>query len=76
MIIRFNTAEGAELELELVRNGDVKVRYNGGHTDNGRWLKNDNTLEIDVPAHILVKSFLEKVEGDVSTDDVLVFRFK
>jgi hypothetical protein len=77
MIIRFsNTADGEDVELELIRNGDVQVRIGGAHTATGKWSKDDNDLEIDVPARTMVQGFIGKAEEDVSTEDVLVFRLK
>jgi hypothetical protein len=75
MHIRFSSEEGA-VELELQRNGDAKVLVEGSHKSTGRWSKEGNILEIDVPARDLVQGFIENAEEDVSTKDVLVFRLE
>lgn len=74
MIVRFNTTEGVDVELELLRNGDVKVRIGGAHMATGKWSKDNNDLELDVPSQAMVQGFIGTAEQDVSTEDVLVFR--
>jgi hypothetical protein len=74
MIIRFNMSEGDDVELELVRNGSVKIRVGDAHVDNGCWVKDGNELELDVPASALVKGIIGRTDEDVSTEDVLVFK--
>lgn len=71
MIIRFSTQE-EEVELELIQNRDVKVRVGGAHVATGRWTKNGNDLELDIPGSAMVKGFI--TGEDVSTEEVLVFR--
>jgi len=74
MIIRFNSGK-EEVELELIRNGDVKVRVADAHIATGRWEKNDNELNLDIPGSAMVKGFITG-EEDVSTEEVLVFRLE
>jgi hypothetical protein len=76
MIIRLNESEGSDVELELIRNGDVKVRVGEAHVATGRWSKDRDTLELSVPGNTLIKGLMKETEEDISTEDVLVFRLE